>query len=46
MREQQVKESLGIDISKLTIDAGLHHCGLHEQFANNRTGFKAIKLGL
>jgi len=32
MREQQVKESLGIDISKLTIDAGLHHRGLHEQF--------------
>jgi transposase len=42
MGEQQVKESLGIDISKLTIDAGLHHRGLHEQFANNRQGFKAM----
>jgi transposase len=42
MREQQVKESLGIDISKLTIDAGLHHRGLHEQFTNNGKGFKAM----
>lgn len=42
MREQQTKESLGIDISKLTIDAALHHRGLHEQFSNNRTGFKAM----
>ena len=42
MREQQMKEALGIDISKLTIDAALHHHGLHEQFANTRTGFKAM----
>ncbi len=42
MSEQHTKESLGIDISKLTIDAALHHCGEHQQFANNRTGFKAM----
>jgi len=51
MGEQQTKESLGIDISKLTIDAALHHQGQHEQFSNNRTGFKAMlkwlsKLGI
>ena len=37
-----MKEALGIDISKLTIDATLHHRGPHEQFANTRTGFKAM----
>tara|TARA_R110002072_G_scaffold73093_1_gene174339 strand:- start:227 stop:1228 length:1002 start_codon:yes stop_codon:yes gene_type:complete len=51
MSEQKTKEALGIDISKLTIDAGLHHGGLHEQFTNNRKGFKAMlkwlsKLGI
>jgi transposase len=42
MKEQQVKESLGIDISKLTIDAALHHGGKHQQFANNRAGYKTM----
>ncbi len=42
MIEQQKKEALGIDISKLTIDAALHHRGLHQQFVNNRKGFKEM----
>jgi len=42
MEELQTKEALGIDISKLTIDAALHHSGQHRQFANTRTGFKSM----
>lgn len=36
------KEIIGIDISKLTIDAHLHNAELHYQFENNLKGFKEL----
>jgi transposase len=35
-------ESLGIDVSKLTIDAHLHVADTHQQFENNESGFKQM----
>lgn len=34
-------ETVGVDISKLTIDAHLHLVNQHKQFSNNAKGFKA-----
>jgi transposase len=42
MTKNQPLESLGIDISKGTIDAALHHRKLHSQFENSSSGFKAL----
>lgn len=42
MTKDQHKEALGIDISKRTIDAALHHGGQHAQFANSKSGYKAL----
>lgn len=35
-------ESLGIDVSKLTIDAHLYVADTHQQFENNESGFKQM----
>ncbi|NEN24135.1 IS110 family transposase [Cryomorpha ignava] len=35
-------ETVGVDISKLTIDVHLHLINQHKQFANNAKGFKAL----
>lgn len=42
MTKNQPSEALGIDISKSTIDAALHHRKLHMQFDNSKTGFKSL----
>lgn len=39
---KKVKETVGIDVSKLTLDAHLHSAGLHQQFGNDQAGFKKI----
>ncbi len=38
----KTKETLGIDISKSTIDVWLHMHRSHHKFANTKTGFKAM----
>lgn len=35
-------ETVGVDISKLTIDVHLHLINQHKQFSNNASGFKAL----
>lgn len=37
--EKQFKESVGIDISKLTVDVFIYNKKSHRQFANNQAGF-------
>jgi transposase len=39
---KNVKETIGIDVSKLTIDAYLHTGQLHKQFSNDQSGFKKM----
>lgn len=39
---KKVKETVGIDVSKLTLDVHLHKAGLHQQFGNDLSGFKKI----
>lgn len=39
---KKVKESVGIDVSKKTIDAFLYNQGLHCQFTNNSDGFSKM----
>lgn len=39
---ENVKESIGIDVSKKTIDVYLHLTSAHKQFANNTAGFKKM----
>jgi transposase len=39
---KNVKETIGIDVSKLTIDAYLHNGQLHKQFSNDQAGFKKM----
>lgn len=36
---KNVAESVGIDVSKQTIDVYLHHLKVHEVFSNNKSGF-------
>lgn len=36
------KETLGIDVSKKTIDAYLYVKGIHRQFANTKAGYKGL----
>jgi hypothetical protein len=36
---KQFKESIGIDVSKVTLDVFIYNKKLHRQFANNRKGF-------
>jgi transposase len=40
---KQLKESVGIDVSKLTLDVFLYNKKLHCQFANNPKGFIAMQ---
>lgn len=39
---KNVSESVGIDISKLTIDVHLHRLNEHRQFVNSEKGFKGM----
>lgn len=39
---EKIKETVGIDVSKLTLDVHLHKAGLHQQFANDHSGFRKI----
>jgi|688.fasta_scaffold445169_1 transposase len=39
---KNVKETVGIDVSKLTLDVHLHKAGMHQQFGNDLSGFKKI----
>ena len=36
----KIIETVGIDVSKLTIDVVIHSNGRHRQFKNNEEGFK------
>ena len=35
----KIKEVIGIDVSKLTIDVAIHKIKKHKKFANNEQGF-------
>jgi transposase len=39
---KKVKETVGIDVSKLTLDVHLCKAGLHQQFGNDQAGFQKI----
>lgn len=39
---ENVKESIGIDVSKKTLDVFLHQNSAHKQFSNNTAGFKKM----
>jgi transposase len=39
---EKIKETVGIDVSKLTLDVHLHKAGLHQQFVNDQSGFRKI----
>lgn len=39
---KKVNETVGIDVSKLTLDVHLHKLSLHQQFSNDQAGFKKI----
>src|SRR5690554_38826 len=36
------EETVGVDVSKLTIDVFIHNANAYEQFANNASGYKAL----
>lgn len=40
---KKVKETVGIDVSKLTLDVHLYKAGLHQQFSNDQVGFQKIQ---
>jgi len=39
---KNVTETVGIDVSKLTLDVYVHHLGQHQQFSNTRKGYTEI----
>ena len=39
---ENVQESIGIDVSKKTLDVYLHHQQQHKQFSNDEVGYKKI----
>lgn len=39
---ENVKESIGIDVSKKTLDVYLHHKQQHKQFSNDEAGYRRI----
>jgi transposase len=39
---QKFTESIGIDVSKNTLDAVLHNKQLHQQFDNSLKGFRTM----
>lgn len=39
---ENVRESIGIDVSKRTLDVYLHQKQQHQQFSNDESGFKKI----
>lgn len=41
--EKQFKESIGIDVSKLTIDVFMYNKKVHRQFSNNQSGFNMMQ---
>ncbi|TMU57448.1 IS110 family transposase [Flagellimonas algicola] len=38
----EIKETIGIDVSKLTLDAHIHSSGDRDRFENNTNGFKKL----
>ena len=38
----KITETLGVDVSKKTLDAHLHVCKKHKQFKNNRSGHQSL----
>lgn len=40
--KKEIKESVGIDVSKLTLDAFIHTKRIHKQFLNNKKGFEGL----
>lgn len=41
--KKEIKESVGIDVSKLTLDVFIYTKKLHHQFANNANGYEKMK---
>jgi transposase len=41
-KEKEIKESVGIDVSKLTLDVFIHTKRIHKQFLNNQKGFESL----
>jgi transposase len=41
---ENVEETIGIDVSKKTLDVHLHHKQLHKQFINDESGYKKINM--
>ncbi len=39
---EKIKETIGIDVSKLTLDVYLNKAALYKQFSNDQVGFKKI----
>jgi transposase len=39
---KEITESIGIDVSKATLDVFIHTKQLHKQFLNNRKGFTEL----
>ncbi len=40
--KKEIKESVGIDVSKLTLDVFIHTKRIHKQFLNNKKGFEGL----
>lgn len=41
-KEKEIKESVGIDVSKLTLDVFIYTKRIHKQFLNNKKGFEGL----
>lgn len=41
-KEKEIKESVGIDVSKLTLDVFIYTKQIHKQFLNNKKGFESL----
>ncbi len=41
-KEREIKESVGIDVSKLTLDVFIYTKQIHKQFLNNKKGFESL----
>lgn len=41
-KTHEIKESIGIDVSKATLDVFIHSKKVHKQFVNNKKGFVAL----
>jgi transposase len=41
-KEKKIEESVGIDVSKLTLDVFIHTKQIHRQFLNSKKGFESL----